>query len=265
MLSKMYIELIKRKKFLEKIILDIEKKLNTYPAGRLRIIKNNNNDQYYWLMEKGDTNGIYISKKDIITANELAQKDYDKKALKLATGELKKIDSYLLYYQNYRIEDLYESYTQSRKKLISPVVTPRDQFVANWSSTVYEPLPFEDSSYSFYSASGIHVRSKAEVIIADMLEHYSIPYKYEYPLYLDGLNTVRPDFTCLNVSKRKEYIWEHFGMMDNQSYANKNIKKISVYEQNGYMAGDNMILTFESSQVPLDSRVIKTKIEKYLL
>ena len=31
------------------------------------------------------------------------------------------------------------------------------------------------------------------------------------------------------------------------------------------MAGDNMILTFESSQVPLDSRVIKTKIEKYLM
>ena len=47
--------------------------------------------------------------------------------------------------------------------------------------------------------------------------------------------------------------------------ANKNIKKITIYEQNGYMAGDNMILTFESSQVPLDSRVIKTKIEKYLL
>ncbi len=261
----MYSELIERKKILEKIICDIEKGSKTYPSGRLRIIKKNNNDQYYWVQKKGDTNGVYISKNDINTAYDLAQKDYNRKALKLATEELERIESYLLCYPDHRVEDLYESYSPSRKKLINPAVIPEEQFVADWNNTVYEPLPFEDSSFSFYSASGIRVRSKAEVMIADMLEHYKIPYKYEYPLYLDGLSTVRPDFTCLNISKRKEFIWEHFGMMDNQSYANKNIKKITIYEQNGYMAGDNMILTFESSQVPLDSRVIKTKIEKYLL
>ena len=54
-------------------------------------------------------------------------------------------------------------------------------------------------------------------------------------------------------------------MMDDPEYANKNIKKISLYEQNGYHAGDNMILTFESSQVPLNSNIIKDKIEQYLL
>ncbi len=84
----MYSKLIERKKFLEKIIRDIEKGSKTYPSGRLRIIKKNNNDQYYWVQKKGDTNGVYISKNDINTAYDLAQKDYNREALKLATEDV---------------------------------------------------------------------------------------------------------------------------------------------------------------------------------
>ena len=36
-------------------------------------------------------------------------------------------------------------------------------------------------------------------------------------------------------------------------------------EQNGYLVGDKLIATFESSQSPIDSNIIKCKIEKYLL
>jgi hypothetical protein len=102
-------------------------------------------------------------------------------------------------------------------------------------------------------------------MIADMLEHYNIPYRYEYPLYLTGLGMVHPDFHCLNVTKRKEMIWEHFGMMDSISYANRNIRKLFYYEKNGYQAGVNMIMTFETSQTALNSNAIRTKIEQFLL
>jgi hypothetical protein len=54
-------------------------------------------------------------------------------------------------------------------------------------------------------------------------------------------------------------------MMDNIAYANKNIAKIQTYEQNGFLAGKNMIMTFESSLTPLGSSSIKNKIEEYLL
>ena len=54
-------------------------------------------------------------------------------------------------------------------------------------------------------------------------------------------------------------------MMDNAGYANKNISKMNVYQQNGYYLGKNMIATFETSAVPLSSRQIKGIIEEYLL
>lgn len=53
-------------------------------------------------------------------------------------------------------------------------------------------------------------------------------------------------------------------MMDNISYANRNVKKINAYESNGFFYGNNMIQTFETSQIPLDSSVIRRKIEYYL-
>ena len=98
-----------------------------------------------------------------------------------------------------------------------------------------------------------------------MLEQYGIPYRYEFPLVLKDHKTVYPDFLCLNVRKRKEYVWEHFGMMDNIAYANSNVNKIAVYELSGYQAGENMIMTFETSQVAISSRIIINKIQQYLL
>ena len=76
---------------------------------------------------------------------------------------------------------------------------------------------------------------------------------------------MRPDFVCLNTRTRMEFIWEHFGMMDDQSYANKNIEKMNLYHQNGYYSGKNMIMTFETSTHPISSRVVTDMIEEYLM
>lgn len=60
-------------------------------------------------------------------------------------------------------------------------------------------------------------------------------------------------------------IWEHFGMMDNVSYAIKNVTKLACYHQNGFYVGENLITTFETSQNQISSKLIKGMIEHYLL
>ena len=54
-------------------------------------------------------------------------------------------------------------------------------------------------------------------------------------------------------------------MMDNPDYADRNIRKLSLYEKSGYIVGKNMIVTFESSHVPPASNIIKSTIENFLL
>ena len=64
---------------------------------------------------------------------------------------------------------------------------------------------------------GERVRSKSEAMIADTLYRLKIPYKYECPLTIRrktgtsrNTKTIYPDFTCLNVRLRQEFVWEHF-------------------------------------------------------
>ena len=98
-----------------------------------------------------------------------------------------------------------------------------------WCSKEYEGLPFKEDSPELYTDRGERVRSKSEVIIANLMAKENIPYKYECPLYLNGFGTVHPDFTALNVRERKEYYWEHLGMMEDPEYSEKAVRKISAY------------------------------------
>ncbi len=255
--------IIARKDELENLIAKLEKKISSAPKGGLRVLKRKNSFQYYWRKKPQDINGTYIPKREIATASKIAQRDYNQRVVDIAKMELSIITTYEKLIISESIETTIEHFNDGRKRLIQPISISDRLYIDLWRDEEYERFGFDDTN-EYYSVNGVRVRSKSEVIIANLLEYYGIPYKYEYPLSL-GKNPIRPDFICLNARTRKEYVWEHFGMMDDPDYANKNIKKISLYEQNGYHAGNNMILTFESSQVPLGSNIIKDKIEQYLL
>ena len=76
--------------------------------------------------------------------------------------------------------------------------------------------------------------------------------------------TFHPDFLCLNVRTRQEFIWEHFGMMDSPDYLEKAIQKISVYNENKYYLGKNLIITMETKINGIKTQQLERLIETYL-
>ena len=88
---------------------------------------------------------------------------------------------------------------------------------------------------------------------------------YEKPLYLAGYGIVYPDFTFYSKRLRQEIYWEHEGLMDNQEYARAAVKKINSYQMNGIFPGERLILTYETTQDIIDSKLMKTLTERYLL
>ena len=105
-------------------------------------------------------------------------------------------------------------------------------------------------------------------MIASMLDKAGIPYRYEEIVPLDGDVGVfmHPDFTVLNKRTRKVYYWEHFGAMSNNDYIEGNfMPKIQEYYNFGFLPGDKLLMTFESSGHPLDTTEVKRIIENYLL
>ena len=114
----------------------------------------------------------------------------------------------------------------------------------------------------FYTLKGEHVRSKSEVIIADRLYSKGIPYKYECPLYI-GNKVIYPDFTILRLSDRKILYHEHCGMMDNPDYSKDVVGRVNLYSTAGVCLGDRLFLTFETSESPLDIKLLDELIEKH--
>ena len=112
---------------------------------------------------------------------------------------------------------------------------------------------------------GEKVRTKSEQILADTFYHLGIPYQYEPEFVLNSGYCKYPDFVLLNVLQRKTYYWEHMGLTDEDGYATKNFKKLLVYEKNGLVLGENLIITLETADMPLDMKMVNTKIHDYLL
>ena len=111
---------------------------------------------------------------------------------------------------------------------------------------------------------GERVRSKSEKILADFFYRNNIPYMYEKTLNLSGYGIVYPDFTFLSRKLRKEIYWEHEGMMDKPEYSIKAVKKLNSYQKNGILPRERLILTFETEQDVLNSKIVSELVDKYL-
>ena len=252
-----------RREYLKEFLNQINSDLQQAPESRLRISFSHGRTQYY-RVEKGESNGKYLSKEKVSTARDLAQKDYNEKLQKAITKELKAIDNYLKDKPSILPEEIYSRLSERRQDLIKPAFETDEMFVQRWSSVEYNRKSFDPGFPEYYTARGERVRSKSEVIIADLLLRENIPYRYEYPIQLKGLGWIHPDFTVLNVRERKEYIWEHLGQMDKQSYAEDSVKRMRYYQRNGYFPGKNMILTYETNSLPVNIKDLKLFIDEYL-
>lgn len=255
-----------RAKDLEELIAIKEGSILNAPEGRIRASSGRGRNQYYFLdKDNQKARGKYIRQSDLDLAKALIQRDYNEKIVKLAKEELKTLKSLIKKYERCTCEDLYGKLSLPKRELIVPVMEPDDEFVKKWLSEPYVGLGFEEGDPEVYSEGGLRVRSKNEIIAADIYDKYCIPYKYECPIYLKGYGIAYPDFTLLNVRQRKVYYQEIMGKMTEADYADTNISKIHAYERNGIIQGRNLILSFDTKAHPLLPKDIETVIKNFLL
>ncbi len=258
-------DLKSRERTIQSLILKIRRRLSTAPEGALRIIKKRKGFQYYFRATPSDSLGRYIPRKDHNKAVKLAQKDYDTKLIAVLEEQLKTIEDFINTFDPDAFEKIYEKLSEPRKALIDKGFLTDEEYVKQWLAVPYKKLGFKKDDPEYYTARGERVRSKSEILIADALARYNIPYKYECPFYIDGIPVAAPDFNCLNVRLRQDYYWEHLGMMGKTAYADNNVKKLEKYTLADNFNEEKLILTFETVNHPLNTKVIEAKIKRYLI
>ncbi|MBQ9031210.1 MAG: hypothetical protein IJ106_07130 [Parasporobacterium sp.] len=202
-------------KNLQEIIRRSGERLKKAPEGSIRRSIQHGNSFYYHCFSDGENEQrTYIRKEDSELAERLMQKQYDRKILQAAEEQKKAIERFLKKYDPEALKNLYKELPQDQRSFIQTDVIDNRTFAERWRAVVYLPGEFQEGAPEYYTIRRERVRSKSEKIIADMLHTKDIPYMYEYPYKLNNGKIWRPDFRILNVRTRKEYIHEHFGMMD---------------------------------------------------
>ena len=268
----------KRLAELQNLLFTKKKTYEKAPQGRIRISQNGGHPEYYLVTERGSLRGKYLPHSQKTLARQLAQKDYDARLIKLLQKEISALQNYMKQTCNGRaIPELYDSLCPARRSLITPAILTNEQYAARWQDVSWTGRPFASDAPYICTARGERVRSKSEVIIADTLFRYNIPYRYEFPITLKRSNsddirrdlgrsiTLYPDFLCLNTRTRTEFYWEHFGLMDSTEYSNNAAGKLRLYTENGILSGRNLIITMETQTEPPSIKALEKLIEEFLL
>lgn len=94
--------------------------------------------------------------------------------------------------------------------------------------------------------TGHMVRSKSELVIANLLHREGIAYQYEQPLEGEAApGRLYPDFTFTDAAGDR-VVWEHLGMMDDLDYVRGWKWKVDWYTKNGFKLGSNLFVTEET-------------------
>lgn len=104
--------------------------------------------------------------------------------------------------------------------------------------------------------NGIWVRSKSEVIIANILHRSNIDFKYEEKLYYNTNQWKEPDFTVRH--NGQTWYWEHLGLLGDEQYNENWQEKKRIYKNLGVF--DKVIITKESAVLSNQTNALIKKI-----
>ena len=254
----------RRLTFLKNLADSIIKMQKNEPDGMLRITNKKGKVRMYLRENESDRSGRYIPQSEYELACRLANKGYLSKALTTVNGEINHLEKYVDDCEGYTIEELFGKISTPRQDMLEPVIETDEMFVARWKSQQFIQKTFGDDTISYKSKLGEKFRSKSELLIADELYSAGIPYRYECKTII-GSVPVYPDFTVLNVARRRVYIWEHLGKLDDPDYANNTTIKLNNYLAHGYYPGVNLLLSWETSKAPLKMELVRDMMDKFLL
>ena len=238
-----------------------EQELREAPAGTLGIRRvNNKNSEFNYCRYVGRKR--YGIEKDPDLAEKLARKKYLEKTLEIIKNNILCLEQLLNEYMKFDHQEIINSFPHHYGTLMDKEQAEWNLRKHQWQADIYNQSTYKPQEKTHVTAGGLHVRSKSEVIVAERLDYYGIPYRYEQMLYIEQYDFA-PDFTIL--TRKGLMYWEHCGMMDDPGYVSRQIWKSKMYAKIGIVPWKNLIITYDDEDGNFDSRIIESEIINKLL
>lgn len=245
----------------KKLCGEYRKALKGLPEGGM-FMSNRGDKQYYYDAESHD----YIGKANHKEVVGRQQRHFLEKSISVMEDNIKAADKYLKKFKDYMPEAVMNSlpgaYKLSDSEGISKIVTFVDG--ESWGNQPYDKSLKYPERLIHKTMKGDMVRSKSELILADILYQRKIPYHYEEKLCL-GDKEIVPDFKIAVCSENRFKFLEHCGMLGNPGYCDSLVWKMRQYMQNGYVPWKDVIFTFDNMDGSIDTMEINRIIDFFFV
>ena len=244
---------------IQRKIIEIETQLEDLPEGNFLAVTGGGKYSKWYVSNNNKKE--YIPKKQRNYAEQLALRKY------LVTRKEELLEEMVLIKRCIKEFERIERRSQQLKndykyaELID-VGDSREFELEKWTKESFEGNPLYKEDLNKETMSGILVRSKSEQMIADELWRHGVPFRYEAPVMLSG-GLYYPDFTICHPRTGKIKYWEHFGVMNDSGYVDKSVRKLGVFAKNGIIPGIDLIMTFETTDMPVDVELVVDLIDYY--
>ena len=253
----------------EQIFLyEAQQELKKLPQGTLQRRDKSYGSEYY---TRKDGVEVYIPKSQHSLVNDLKRRRVLETAESIAKGNIKAMERLLKEYEPLDFEKIERSLPQSYRglELVRPEFTPGDKIFCGVKGQHFtqseNPYMREKLVNSTYF--GLKTRSKSEAILAETIYRsgFSVYYEKKIILYDDFGNkkTAYLDFV-VPLTPFYEIGWEHNGLLDDDTYFQRNMEKLRLYHLNGIYQPKNLILTSDKPGGGLDNEYIECLVQNYL-
>lgn len=257
-----------------------QEELKLLPEGVLSAVKDKlGYVHYYWTVKGNDgrPERTGITKNPELRA-QLARKAYLEKALKALDGNIALlhklqakwipcspqaiISTLSTSYQRVPTAEFFNKANDAPLGALTAKEAERVQAHQAWGAQPYQRSDWHSEHLTLRTTAGLYVRSKAEMLIAEQLYRYGVPFRYEQILQL-GNRQYAPDFTFEAVDGSEFYL-EFFGMMDNEEYAANCWSKILTYKQAGIVPWRNALYLYATGN-NIDMRQVEAVIKNWII
>ena len=244
---------------------DLKEELKALPEGELYVYTRDSVRHYYKRLPKVGNRkkerriGI---KKDPYTLTALTRKKYVLTSLEVLEKNVELIAGLISQYLPADENSVMGEFLEKYPELADGVYHGRKE-IEDWGEWQPKAEIYHPENLKSTASDGSGRRSLGELLIGAKLDHNKISYRYEMPAHPD-LPYI-PDFTVMRPRDRKLIYWEHFGLINDKDYMERNRKKLLDYESVGIVPWENLIITYNQSDGGINERLIDAMIEAWLL
>jgi len=231
------------------------------PEGKLTVSVVKGGLYYYSGTGK---NRVYVGTGDRKQIKDIQKRRLLEETIKRIDQNMLLMEAFLEKYQSTELETVVKDLPKAYR-MASAVQVHSEVFInaKKWEAKTYQKSTRNEADLRHKTQKGDLVRSKSEVIIANILYGRNIPYHYEEIVSINGV-TMAPDFKIAVVSENRFKFLEHCGMISDAEYRESFLWKLRNYIEDGYVPWRDVFFTFDDLEGSIDTLTIYKIIDQFL-